>query len=178
MAANSIGWHAQVVTPGISGTLSRVELGVWRSRDTTVPLIVDIVEIGEEMFYDTGRIAGRAVDASTVPVSNAEIRPAFTVSVDFSDSNIRLIAGQPFAILLRADNELGYGWAGNINDLDTYPGGGVYGYRLRPELITYKPRDAHFRTFVLVPEPGALGIAATSQFIVFARGRYARRSAA
>src|SRR4051812_36478207 len=99
----------QTVRAGLTGTLSRVELGVYREYDFSQPLFVDIVrtQSGQLSFAAADRLATRTVTNFQVPLLTtfAQINaPAFTLSVDYSSSNLTFNSGDMFGIVLRSDS--------------------------------------------------------------------------
>jgi hypothetical protein len=175
---------AQVVTAGIGGTLVRVELGVVRRLDTTLPLSVEIVKtIGPDPdFSAAGRLATRTLAPATIPrsVPLSEGAP-FTASVDFSADNLFFHPDERFAIVLRSEapRDQAYAWWANIDHLDTYTRGAGYSLDRVADQTVNQFTDLHFRTFVAVPETSSLTIASSfSALALVRRGRRRRSHAA
>jgi hypothetical protein len=154
----------QVVTAGISGRLSRIDLGLWRNGEDLKPLYVDITTVSDTPGFEVAdRLATRVVEWASVP-SNIRL-PHFDFGVDFSADDLRFNAGDRFAIVLRSEESTfpmpRYIWSNRTNAQGTYPGGRLF---VKSESGVYEAfGDAYFRTYVeAVPEPPAIAIVATS----------------
>ena len=152
---------AQVVTTGIAGQLSRVELGVYRLNQFGPPLIVDIVRVlsGVPDFSAAGQLATRTIDASSLGIGGAP-GTYFTTSLDFTADRLTFGPQQQFAILLHSEASVdeGYGWFRNFGG-NSYDGGGVYRQQFPGGAIFSEATDTHFRTFMLIPEPSTCAVA-------------------
>jgi len=160
MGVSSARPAGQVVTTGIAGRLSRVDLGVFR-WDTAEPLFVDITTVTDQApsFAADQRLATRTIDAASVP--RVPWYPAFTVSLDFTADNLHFDVGDQFAIALRSEVlDMGY-----VLVTDDAPGGYAGGelYKVFTSGVFGQFRDAHFRTFIeTVPEPSTVTLAVSA----------------
>ena len=148
---------AQTFIVGITGVLTRVDLQVFvSSLRPGAPAENLIVEIrptigGVPSNNDSSVLATTEVPPSAIPVDGAATQ-TFT-TVDFSESNLTVVAGDVLAIVLRtSDTEEGYAWTHKENG--TYTGGGAF---FRNVLFSSFaslnrtggiPVDLGFRTFV------------------------------
>jgi hypothetical protein len=178
LLANARYTPAQVVTTGMSGQLSRVELSVFRfwQPPVTAPLFVDIVRAdgGVPVFTDAGRLATREIAAASVPIWQgiSPVAPSFNLSVDFSADHLALGAQDQFAILLRSPvgdvNNAGppyYIWRGDFfTASSTYAGGSSFTRIAAGGQVVDHAADTQFRTFMTVPEPSAVVLIACSLF--------------
>jgi hypothetical protein len=157
--------EAQVVTAGLTGLLSRVELGVFRYAGHTEPLLVSIAPIigGLPDLSTEAMLAMRSIPFSEVSLERTPV--SYNLTVDFSDEHLYFQAGQQFAIVLQskeAPRYAGYAWWINL-DMDTYDGGSVATFDAEYPVPLLSPTDdAHFRTFVAVPEPATLALGASA----------------
>jgi len=165
---------AQVVTTGIEGQLTRVELGIGKGT-SAFDVWVDIVRTnnGVPDLSEGGRIATQSFNQASIP--KLDPLSSFNASVDFSSSGIYFKLGRRFAIVLRMDAPYnGTAWYASSYDFmqgNTYGGGASY-YTLNGATLALT-NDAQFRTFVIpgnVPEPGALALSAAS-LLAFAQFR-------
>ncbi|HPU14664.1 MAG TPA: PEPxxWA-CTERM sorting domain-containing protein [Polymorphobacter sp.] len=103
--------QAQIVTAGVTGTLSRVDLQVRRGPQATGALILQIVSLPLPTATGPGVVVGGLTTAFD----------GQTVSVDVSSLNFAVTAGSSFALLLRSDtisNENRFGWLFGEQDID------------------------------------------------------------
>ena len=151
--------EAQVVTAGLTGFLSRIDLGVFRYAGHTEPMFVSIAPIvgGLPDLSPEATLAMRTIPFSDVSLERTPV--AYNLSVNFSDEDLRFQAGQQFAIVLQsklAPRYAGYAWWINL-DMDTYQGGSLATFDAEYPVPLLSPTvDAHFRTFVAVPEPSTI----------------------
>jgi hypothetical protein len=163
----------QLVRAGLTGTLSRVDLGLFRQSNISSPLFVDVVRTqnGQPSFAAVDRLATRTLDPNQIPLrmTFAEVNaPAYTVSVDFSAAALSFNSGDFFGIVLRSDAHHFFNyswWVGNIPE-DSYPAGASWSFQYSTSLVlSHGPTDTQFATYVAVPEPSTLlllGIGAIS----------------
>jgi hypothetical protein len=167
------GASGQAVRAGITGILSRVELGVFRNHDVASPIMVDIVRTqnGQPSFAAGDRLATRTITQGQIPLltSFAQFNaPAYTVSVDFSASGLTFNNGDLFGIVLRSNARefFDYSWWVAHFPVNTYPAGASFSFQYATSLVLpHGGIDTQFATYVLVPEPSALlllGIGAIS----------------
>ena len=94
--------------------------------------------------------------------------PVLNVGFDFSGPYFS--AGTRFAILLRSDSPIADAYTWYANESDTYPGGGVFGIYQGTQ--NSYPWDAHFRTYMAIPEPPTVVLAVV---FVFGMAPFTRR---
>ncbi len=153
----------QTFASGVAGRLARIELGVYRSSAPVVaPLTVELVAVqgGLPNYSPAGTLASRVLPATAVPVisSFAEVsQPRVTLSVDFSADDIATTVGGMLAIVLRCDatRHLGYSWWLTNQGVSVYPGGRAATLQNGASAPQPTFEDAHFRTFVAIPEPAS-----------------------
>jgi hypothetical protein len=174
LEVDSIFAAGQTVRVGISGILSRVDLGVFRQNDISSPLSVDIVrtQSGQPSFAAGDRLASITLDQSQIPLvtTSAQLyNPTNNVSVDFSGSGLSFNSGDLFGIVLRSNPEIthNYSWWVARPSVDTYPAGGSYSFQyFNNAVLPHGVPDTQFATYVQVaPEPSTfllLGIGAIS----------------
>ena len=160
-------WPAQTFRVGTTGELARVELGVYRHGSSSGALFADIVktQAGVPDFTLAGRLATKSI--SGVPNYPGIGDPSlvdFNIVVDFSSSHLQVNTGDVLAIALRssANEFFGCSWRTGNQFFNPYLDGSPSSYR--PQLsyiIPHSETDAHFRTFVLVPEPSCAFLLAT-----------------
>jgi hypothetical protein len=158
---------AQTFTVGVSGTLANIDVGLYRpSSAFEGTIVVDISRVvaGVPDFSEAGVLARRTVSNSTIPVLSVfdVFTPVFSLSVDFSDTSLNVTPGNTLAIILRP-NTTGsdyYNWWANVAGGPSYAGGKFFQRQTSNGSITDAGTqyDAHFRTFVLVPEPSSLAL--------------------
>lgn len=188
---------AQTFTVGQAGILSAVEVGLLRPTDNTLhTILVDIRRVIDNVpdFSSAGVLATRSLSSASLPTSDAPsvYQSRFTLLIDFRSNQLRVEAGDRLAIHLHNDgppigpgnpfqpawwmnNPVGFGY-------DGYTGGDLYAPTsdsfppLPPGIYPFN-NDAHFRTYVLVPEPAtALSLlAGAAGLLRVARCRSARR---
>lgn len=150
----------QVITVGLTGKLSRVELGLFRERDLPEPAFVDIAKTlnGVPDFTPAGRLATIEVNPQQLPYPfgfPAVAIPQYTISLDFSSSELEFVAGDTFAIIMRASTN-GYAWWTSHETRNPYAGGDAFHlFTFNNQLVHFTNVDTHFRTYmtVEVPEP-------------------------
>jgi hypothetical protein len=167
------GAWGQTVRAGLSGTLSRLALGVYRHYDVPELMFVDIVrsQNGQPSFAAADRLATRTLSPSQVPLLTTDEQihsPAYTISVDFAISRLTFNSGDSFGIVLRSDatDFHTYLWWVAEDGLDTYPAGEAVRFLYSGSIAqSLGGADTHFATYMLVPEPSTLfllGIGAIS----------------
>jgi hypothetical protein len=124
-------------------------------------------------FTVTDRLATQTFAASGIPLNPPVGQPFFTISADFSAANLQFNAGDRVGIALRSTSPQfgGYSWWESESNL--YAGGHVSSLRLSDNLLITHG-DAHFATYMLVPEPQAVMQVAACSFICFLSGRSRR----
>jgi hypothetical protein len=153
---------AQTFTVGLSGYLSRIDLGVAQTNDFEVAdLTIEISRTTDGVPDINEQLAARVIPAEQVPVvdGTAFLKPLFDVSADFLDDRIAVAPGDVLAIWVKSqtNNSPGYGWR-TTYDGETYPGGTSYAYKYRGDLINLGDnnfQDFEFRTFISTPEPSS-----------------------
>ena len=163
----------QTVRAGITGILSRVELGVFRGTNVASPMNVDIVRAqnGQPSFAAADRLATRTLTQGQIPLLTTFVQitaPAYTISVDFSGSNLTFNEGDFFGIVLRSNAQefFSYSWWVATYPVDTYAAGASFSFQyFNSSVLTHGGIDTQFATYVVVPEPSTLlllGIGAIS----------------
>lgn len=140
--------EAQVVTPGMSGALDRVDLVMERFADTTGPLSVEIRDTTPSGAPGTTVLATANVAAGQVLVAPA----TGLVPVMFA-SPARVTAGVPVAVVTQTTSPNHYGMYGTAGN--PYGGGAAWiGWGLPPAWDLYTDDfDAGFRTYVTPSYP-------------------------
>jgi hypothetical protein len=163
--------HAQTFTAGQTGTLDRIELQVWREQNATEPLIVELrrtLPSGGPDLDPSALLATLAFQASFISTTQ------FTsfAGLDLGEQSFPVSAGDQFAIVAMSatsgSDGTSYAWSSSDSG-PAYAFGQSY-HRILPStefLPGLDVRDLGFRTFVLVPEPPSLLLAA-SVFILIA----------
>jgi hypothetical protein len=170
--------EAQTFTVGVSGSLSRVELGVFKAGADAGPLTVDIIRVlnSQPSFAVADRLASQTLsfDGGGIPFNAPLSQPAFTLSVDFSAADLQFNAGDQVGIALRSDSPPYGGYTVWQTTSSLYAGGHASSLRLSDNLlITHY--DTQFATYMLtVPEPQTIGLVALAGFIL--GGRRARQT--
>jgi len=152
----------QVVTVGMAGKLSRIDLGLFREHDLPESVFIDVAKVvnGIPDFTTGGRLATTEVASNQLPFIlsfPAAATPKYTISLDFFASDLEFSVGDRFAIVMRAPTN-GYHWWTSHEEPNTYLGGDIFQLStFNNLLIHYTDSGAHFRTYmaVEVPEPSA-----------------------
>lgn len=160
--------QAQLVKAGVTGTLSRVDLQVRRNTVGTGTLVLELVHASSSA--DLPVLAGTPA-ASISLLSSAT--DGFVTSFDVSAANFQVVAGESFAILLRAlvpDSQSRFSWVfgtldadGNLLTTRDYANGynNLYNVYFDENNVTYwgaSGVDRGFATYVdvaSVPEPAS-----------------------
>lgn len=170
---------AQTFTVGRSGTLSTIEVGLIRWADTESVLIADIRRVVNNVpdFSERGVLATRTMSSRILPIVGYPgiYISQFTLAIDFQSDNLRVEVGDKLALYLHSSdvydpetiNQFPYWWidapAGiGPERYDGYVGGDLYAPMsptlvvppLPPGIYPYND-DAHFRTYVIAPEPSS-----------------------
>ncbi len=154
---------AQTFTVGVAGTLSKVELALFRSSEFPGEVAVDIAHVisGTPNFSESGKIATQHLPISAIPVADPAAPLAKTfVPIDFSSSSVEVSPGDNLAIVLRwsylGANYIAW-WENNSSD-PSYAGGTFFTYDVIMQSsanIGGSVYDGQFRTYVTTtPEPG------------------------
>ena len=149
----------QVITAGVSGQLTRIDLSLVKLAGTTHPLIVDIMPTAgdEPVFDEASRLARQVVPAAAVPNHPGFPPPTLNVAVSFS--GLTFAAGDRYAVVLRSDQPDPYDYEWYSNRFNSYDGGSRYS--LIGDRLVRSIADSQFRTYMtLIPEPstGALAL--------------------
>lgn len=170
--------HAQTFTVGITGILDSIDVYIQRSPQWSDPLLVHVRPTagGLPLASDASSLAATSVPGAGIPTS-----PGF-VSIDLSAANLLVTAGEVLAIVLQNNTNTGnissgaYTWeghapsAGGGNPALAYPLGQGYARTLTsPNWSQFTPSDRAFRTYVEIPLPGAVLLAAPLILAVTAR---------
>jgi hypothetical protein len=152
---------AQTFTVGLSGFLSRIDLGVARLNDFDyADLTIEISRTTNGVPDINEPLATRVIPAEQVPLvdGTALLKPLFDVSADVLNDRIAVAPGDVLAVWIKSQtyDGVGYAWRTTYNG-GTYPGGTSYAYRYSGDLINlgYNFEDFEFRTFVSTPEPSS-----------------------
>jgi hypothetical protein len=146
--------EAQTFTVGIGGTLTRIEVLVYRFPDTasgTLVLDVRPTVNGTPVEDDTAVLASVAVSVDTLPAY-----PGAFISFDISAAGVAVTKGDVLAIVLSSDlppTAIVY-WRGDTGDTLPYPGGEWFNRGHPGGSWTsgiFGPADLGFQTFV---DPG------------------------
>lgn len=140
--------EAQVVTPGASGALDRVDLVMERFADATGPLSVEIRDT-----TPSGSPGSTVLATASVASSEVAVAPATgLVRVTFTSPAI-VAAGVPVAVVTQTTSPNHYGMYGTSGD--PYSGGAAWiGWGLPPAWSAFGDGfDAGFRTYVTPAYP-------------------------
>jgi hypothetical protein len=157
----------QTFTVGRSGVLAGVEVGLLRRRGTDYLLTADIRRViaGRPDFSAGGVLASRTLSTSDLPTNDnlGVYEPRFTLAIDFRADLLRVAPGDQLALHLHNNGQVMDPELSNTfplwwyNALTTLPGVGYAGGDLfTPTSPGSYRNDAHFRTYVLVPEPASV----------------------
>jgi len=144
----------QVVTPGLSGQLTNVEVSLFKLNLEPGGVTVSIRNVS------AGLPTGSDLAAVFIPDSSIGTSASW-IQVNFS-TPVTITAGTPFAIVISdADNKNEYFW--RFQSLGTYAGG--EGSATIPSWTLYSPsRDFNFRTYVDTSGSGATPPPVLQQF--------------
>lgn len=145
---------AQTFTVGISGALTRIDLGLFRSTATTASdVLLDILPApsGLSTFDLSGSRASVVIPIGTIPVCPdfCSSAPSLTVSLP---SSVAVSAGDSWAIVLRRPGGTTFPewvlWSESYNPSGgvDYPGGTSYVHE--PPIWIPFERDQRFQTYV------------------------------
>lgn len=137
---------AQTFTVGISGTLAKVDLGLYRdpaaiSGDVTL----DIVPFSAFPGYDLSS----SLFSTTLPIASIPLLTLDLTTVDVSSANISVTAGDKFAIVLRRAS--GPSWVvWQDSDFSApYGGGDFYTWHPGEAVWRWVSGDHRFQTWVI-----------------------------
>jgi hypothetical protein len=140
-------YRAQVFTVGRTGQLTRVEAYFSRNGSSTFEIWSTVDGVPEE-------IPSAALASGTIAYDGDGF-----VGVDLSDDNLNVTAGDVLALVEVGGTSTGIGiWKGLITG--TYNGGDAF-TTLTPNSSgewVQEPWDLYFKSYVTVPEPGALAL--------------------
>lgn len=165
---------SQTFTVGLSGYLSRVDVGVDRERDfRDAGLTVDISRTinGVTDFSDAGILASRTFPPEQIHVllDSEYFAPTLNLSINFLDEHIKVSPGDVLAIRMSSKtiDRDGYTWWATVWPYsDTYPRGAMYVKQYPNGVLAIADwsnyGDLQFRTFVDTPEPSAFLLSAVA----------------
>jgi hypothetical protein len=171
---------AQTFTVGLSGHLSRIDLGVARLDDLDdADLTIEISRTTNGVPDISDQLSTRVISAEQVPIvdGTAFLHPLFDLSVDVLSDRISVAPGDVLAVWIKSQTTDGFGYSWRTTYIGvTYPGGTSYIYDYRGDLINLGNtfEDFEFRTFVSTPEPSSFILSglALSLFTVGRRRSY------
>lgn len=156
-------WPAQTFRAGIAGTLSNIDVQIYRGIGINASSPPVILEIHPNSPADPTILGSYTIPPLTVP-RPAHPTPTF-MSVDVSDANIVVNPGDIFAIVARSYDTTGYLWARTPSGINGFDGGPSYAdgstWNYATITGTWKQEnnasgDVGFRTFVIpLPEPAS-----------------------
>jgi hypothetical protein len=167
---------AQTFTVGLAGTLSRIELPLWRSPGLMGALKFQLLPVtaGRPDAFALHPRVEMEIDVATLPESGAIGGPPVpaVTSFDLSAEDIHVQPGDQWAIYLSRDEAINASppwvtWM--IGKPDAGYAGGDFFYRNLPDeglpdgpdgWEDWAHMDMMFSTFVLVPEPSSCALAA------------------
>lgn len=156
---------AQTFTVGVSGTLSRTEMWMFRRTAGTQPLELEIRAAGSgaDGAPMGAKLASVVLQPADLPYDefSSSIAP---ISVDWSFAGIKMAVGDRYA-LVAASNEPyagfeGYWWRSTSQGHDVYAGGAAWlsgsgdAGPWTKESGASDPQDYWLQTYVTVPAPG------------------------
>jgi hypothetical protein len=151
---------SQVVTAGVAGRLSRIDLGLFRERNLAESAFIDVslAVNGLPDLSPAGRLATVEVSPlqlpliASIPEASA---PYYTISLDFASADLQFAAGDSFSIVMRSSTN-GYHWWSSSRPPNAYAGGDTFHLATDTNLfIHFLSSDAHFRTYMEIPEPAS-----------------------
>jgi hypothetical protein len=176
-AIDAGGGRVQTFTVGQTGLLDRLELQLWRNANVTAPLSVQLrrtLPSGAPDVSASGLLVSLSLAPAAVPTT-----PFITTFTGLDlDRPFPVAAGDQLALHLSSTTPDGawYLWATAEADATPpgpqYPRGQSWFQSTASGPFTASPtQDSGFRTFVAIPEPTALGIAASAALLLLRRRR-------
>lgn len=170
---------SQVVTAGVAGRLSRVDLGLFRERSLAESAFIDVslAANGLPDLSPAGRLATVEVSSlqlpliASIPEASA---PSYTISLDFASADLQFAAGASFSIVMRSSTD-GYHWWSSSRPPNAYAGGDTFHLATDTNLfLHFVNSDAHFRTYMEIPEPASCMLVALVSVAVTIRAHAKR----
>jgi hypothetical protein len=172
-------YTAQTFTAGFTGTLTRVDIGVFRWSGMSVNARFEIRRTLDGLPNDdaVGLLATHVIPYNQLPIRRTADPPPL-LSIDLSDVGVSVTAGDMLAIICKhdpefANSEIPEVW---LTRNSQYSGGSMVvkdaGEAWR---LINSQQDLQFRTFITpVPEPNSLASCAFSTALVVWRRRLRR----
>jgi hypothetical protein len=160
----------QTFTVGVTGWLTAFDIWIGRDTNVTMPLLYDfrMVKDGWPANDDHGSeiLASGSIPAELFGITTdlPAIVPADLLHIELADVAFKVQEGDKLALVFRSDDPYPLGYSLYSSFGDTYPNGGKV-TRFVPMTDWSSPNnvsslDAVFRTYVTIPEPTALSLAA------------------
>lgn len=157
---------AQTFTAGLSGKLTQVDLVVMKSPGLTGTMTFSLRPTTAGIPDATTALLQFEIDLATLPDSLTAGVPRPATSFAVSQFDVHVAAGQQYAITLERDAPASPPWAlWREGRPENFYAGGQEFYRGSvdaPWTLLSASRDLTFATYVLVPEPSALALAAVA----------------